>query len=307
MKLRFMRNYAPKDFATPTAAPATEDQAKAWQEANRTWWETYPMRYDFTESMSVDEFTVDFYDEVDRRFLNSAYEEMPWARIPFDTYIDFDKLATQSVLEIGVGCGTHAELLSRHAGSYTGIDLTDYAIKATTRRFALKGLSGRLLQMDAEHMQFPDASFDFVWAWGVIHHSSNTRQTLSEISRVLKPGGRCAVMVYHRSLYNTYVRGALYYGVLRGGFLRTLSTHRLVQETTDGALARYYTRKEWQEQTAGLFSVDQTWLLGHRTQIVPLPWGPTKERIGAMLGGFGRWLVNRPFFSYMIVAKMTRL
>lgn len=307
MKLRFMRNHAPEDFATPTAAPATPDQAKAWQDANRTWWETYPMRYDFTEAMSVDEFTPAFYDEVDRRFLNSAREEMPWARLPFDTYIDFEKLKTQKVLEIGVGCGTHAEILARNAGSYTGIDLTSYAVRATTRRLSLRGLTGTVTQMDAEHMTFPDASFDFVWSWGVIHHSSNTRQILSEISRVLKPGGRCAVMVYHRSLYNTWVRGALYYGVLRGGFLHTRSVHRLVQETTDGALARYYTREEWQAQVAGLFKVDDLWLLGHRTQIVPLPWGPAKEKVGAWLGEFGRWLVNRPFFAYMLVARMTKL
>jgi len=91
---------------------------------------------------------------------------------------------------VGVGCGSHAQLLAPpRAGSYTGIDLTDYAVECTRRRFWAIGLDGRIQQMDAENMEFPDASFDFVWSWGVIHHSSDTRKALAEITRVLRPGG----------------------------------------------------------------------------------------------------------------------
>jgi ubiquinone/menaquinone biosynthesis C-methylase UbiE len=307
MTLRFMRDNTPGDFEKPNAAPETDEQAQDWQEKNRSWWESHPMRYDFGEATHESELTIPFYDEVDRRFLKSIREETPWSRIPFDTFIDFEKLKRESVLEIGVGCGTHAELLTRHAGSYTGIDLTSYAVKATARRLELKSLPGRVIQMDAEKMSFPDATFDFVWSWGVIHHSSNTRRILGEIARVLKPGGHCTVMVYHTSLWNTWVRGGLYYGILRGGFLRTRSVHRLLQETTDGALARYYTREEWKAEVDGLFRVDRTWLLGHRTQLVPLPWGKLKDRIGAMIPGpLGRWITNRPLFAYMVVASMTK-
>ncbi|MBK7629848.1 MAG: class I SAM-dependent methyltransferase [Ignavibacteriales bacterium] len=58
-----------------------------------------------------------------------------------------------------------------------------------------------MLKMDAEALQFEDNSFDFVWSWGVIHHSSNTRKILEEIQRVLKPGGEAIIMVYHRSIW----------------------------------------------------------------------------------------------------------
>src|SRR2546430_4072998 len=36
----------------------------------------------------------------------------------------------------------------------------------------------------------PAASFDFVWSWGVVHHSEHTDRVLAEIARVLRPGGR---------------------------------------------------------------------------------------------------------------------
>lgn len=307
MTLRFMRDGIPQDFDKPTDAPATPEQAEAWQEKNQSWWEAHPMRYDFGEAAHEQELTPEFFAEVDRRFLRSIWEETPWARIPFDTFIDFEALKGQDMLEIGVGCGTHAELLSKHAKSYTGIDLTNYAVGATTRRLTLKKQQATILKMDAEHMTFPDASFDFVWSWGVIHHSSNTRKVLAEISRVLKPGGRCTVMVYHTSWWNSWVRGALYYGILKGGFLRTRSIHRLLQETTDGALARYYTRAEWQREAAPHFHVDRAWYLGHRTQLVPLPSGRLKDRVGALIPGpLGRWITNRPFFAYMIVATMKK-
>jgi ubiquinone/menaquinone biosynthesis C-methylase UbiE len=308
MKLRFMRERAPKGFSAPTAKPESATQAQEWQEDNRTWWETHPMRYDFTEAHGAQEFTPAFYDEVDRRFLKSVQEEFPWAAVPFDNFIDYAALKNQAMLEIGVGCGTHAQLLAPRAADYTGIDLTEYAIRATTTRLAQRGIRGQIRQMDAERMEFADASFDFVWSWGVIHHSSNTKNVLAQIHRVLKPGGRCTVMVYHRSIWNTFVRGALYYGILRGGFLRTRSAHRLIQDATDGALARYYTRDEWQREVSPLFKVTDVAVIGHRTQLLPLPAGRFKDLAGELIpGSLGRWITNRPFFGYMLVAQMQRV
>ena len=55
----------------------------------------------------------------------------PWRNIPFDNIIDFDRVKEYDVLEIGVSMGTHAEILSAHTKSYTGIDLTEFAVNAT--------------------------------------------------------------------------------------------------------------------------------------------------------------------------------
>lgn len=307
MKIPFMAENAPDGFEAPTALPADSRQATEWQGHNRSWWEKHPMRYDWGGALAIEELTPAFFSEIDRRFLKTAWEEYPWRSVPFDGFIDFPSLANRSVLEIGVGCGTHAQLLAARCGDYMGIDLTDYAVRATTERFRQGGLKGRIVRMDAESMTFADHSFDFVWSWGVIHHSSNTSRILSEIARVLKPGGRCTVMVYHRSVWNFLIRGLLYYGVLRGGLFRTRSVHKLIQEATDGALARYYTIDEWRGLVTPLFRVDRVTVLGHRTQLVPLPWGALKERIGGLIPvGVGRWITNRPFFGYMLVAEMTK-
>ena len=308
MKLKFMREETPADFSAPGAPPASADQRSRWQASNRTWWERHPMRYDFIDPVAEPEFSPQFFREIDRRFLKSISQEAPWRTIPFDTFIDFDRLRQQSVLEIGVGCGTHAELLTRRAGRYVGIDLTEYAVRATSTRLGAASLPVRIARVDAERLAFPDATFDFVWSWGVIHHSSHTREVLREIARVLRPGGRCTVMVYHRSPWNEFVRGGLYYGLLRGGFFRGKSIHTLLQETTDGALARYYTADDWNRDVSDYFTVSRTWLLGHSSQLIPLPWGPLKERLSDMLAGrFTRWLTNRPSFAYMIVTELQKI
>ena len=61
-----------KSFGVPTQLPDTEEQAKAWQAANRAWWEANPMRYDWRTPIEGPEFSAAFYAEIDRRFFSSA-------------------------------------------------------------------------------------------------------------------------------------------------------------------------------------------------------------------------------------------
>jgi len=185
-----LKNHVPDDFMSPTVLPETYEQAHRWQEANRSWWESHPMRYDWKEGIGFKEFSKEFYAEIDNRFFSSAREYISWKKIPFDSLIDFDSLKDKDVLEIGVGNGSHAQLLAQYARSFTGIDLTDYAVRSTSKRMQLAGLDATILQMDAECMQFDDSTFDYIWKWGVIHHSSDTRRVLREMQRVLKQLGK---------------------------------------------------------------------------------------------------------------------
>ena len=307
-KLDFMRRGVPRDFSAPTALPETDAQAAEWQAKNCNWWQSHPMRYDFGDApIPHEEGTPEFYAEVDRRFFVTVRQAFPWKSIPFDNFIDFAGLADQSVLEIGVGCGTHAGLLSRYAGRFVGVDLTEYATRATRQRLRMAGASGAILRLDAEHLALADESFDFVWSWGVLHHSSNTPRIIDEVHRVLRPGGRFVLMVYHRSFWNIYVRGGLYYGVVRGGFLRGSSVHQLVQESTDGAFARHYTIDEWRRLVADRFEVQRVQVFGNKSQLVPLPHGRLKRVVERVVpDGLARWITNRPFMGYLLVCSMSR-
>jgi ubiquinone/menaquinone biosynthesis C-methylase UbiE len=88
------------------------------------------------------------------------------------------------------------------AANYTGVDLTDAAVSLAKRRFELFQLPGTFHVADAERLDFPDNSFDLVYSHGVLHHTPDTAAAVREIHRVLRPGGKAVVMLYHRDSYN---------------------------------------------------------------------------------------------------------
>ena len=307
MTVKAFKNGIPTDFDKPSVLPNSDPQRELWQNLNRNWWESNPMRYDFTEKIQYREHSAEFYKEIDQRFFASVIQFMPWTKKPFDNLVDFENLRNKHVLEIGVGNGSHAQLLSSSTDFYTGIDLTQYAVDSSRKRFEINGLKGKIMRMDAEKLAFEDNSFDLVWSWGVIHHSSDTLKILREIHRVLKPGGKVMTMVYHRSAWNSYIRGGVYYGIIKRGFAAGKTINTLIQETTDGAIARYYTVEEWDQTLAPFFVNRRHHVYGSKSQLIPLPYTPLKERLMKIIpNALGRWITNRAFFGFLLVSQFQK-
>ena len=114
----------------------------------------------------------------------------------------FTKTKNLAVLEIGCGLGTDGAQFAKAGANYTGIDLTEAAVGLARRRFELFNLRGEFRVADAEQLDFPDNTFDVVYSHGVLHHTPDTQASVREIHRVLRPGGRAVVMLYHRDSYN---------------------------------------------------------------------------------------------------------
>ena len=114
----------------------------------------------------------------------------------------FAESTNLSVLEVGCGLGTDGAQFAKVGAKYTGIDLTDAAVELAKRRFELFDLPGTFRVADAEHLDFSDNSFDIVYSHGVLHHTPDVAAALHEIHRVLRPGGKAVVMLYHRDSYN---------------------------------------------------------------------------------------------------------
>lgn len=297
----------PQGFERPTELPSLLEQP-SWQEQNRSWWDSNPMRYDWNGQLQAAVFSREYFEEIDRRFFSDAARYMPSRTLPFEELIPYEELADLDVLEIGVGSGSHAQLLAPRSKSYKGIDLTDFATRSTQRRFEEFGIQGEVVRMDAEKMNFADASFDWIWTWGVIHHSANTKQVLSEMKRVLRPGGRAVVMVYHRSFLYYYVTTALLRGVLRGGFLKAKSLHELVQTNTDGAIARFYSQKEWSELVAGEgFGVDRLLVKGQKSEVVPIPASRVKDAVMSWIpNSLSRFVLNSCKQGSFLISQLRR-
>lgn len=92
-------------------------------------------------------------------------------------------------LEIGVGTGIVAEPLARGGRVVVGIDLSPVMLQAGRAR-----LGARVAVGDALHLPFADASVDDVYSVWVLHLVSDVAAVLSEVARVLRPGGRYVVV-----------------------------------------------------------------------------------------------------------------
>ena len=297
----------PDSLKTPTALPVDKEDDKKWQEQNKSWWENHPMRYDWNEELKYEEFSKEFYEEIDRRFFSNANEFLPYKKIPFEKLIDFESLKNKNVLEIGVGNGSHAGLLAKYSGNFTGIDLTDYAVRSTTNRMKVFGLNATILKMDAQELQFENNTFDFIWSWGVIHHSANTRKILEEIKRVLKPGGESIIMVYHRSIWSYYIASGFIQGILLGKLFKYGSLKNLVQNLTDGFTARHYSIKEWRDGVKDLFEINYIKIFGSKSELFPIPAGKLKNRIMSIVpNAFTRFLTNTCRQGTFIVNKIIK-
>ena len=124
----------------------------------------------------------------------------------------FTRHRGKRILEVGVGAGTDHLQWARAGCDCHGVDLTDAGIATTRAHLAVHGLTSNLQRVDAEVLPFPDASFDLVYSWGVIHHSQHPERIIAEIHRVLKPGGVFIGMLYGRrsvTVLHVWIRHAL--------------------------------------------------------------------------------------------------
>lgn len=120
-----------------------------------------------------------------------TYPETPMPQHTIITAQVLESILTQmdikpeaKILDIGCGQGPALDFL-RDKGylSTIGLTLNDEDVRVCRKK------GHHVLKMDQSFLDFPDGSFDFVWARHVIEHSIFPYYTLTEFARVLVPGG----------------------------------------------------------------------------------------------------------------------
>jgi 2-polyprenyl-3-methyl-5-hydroxy-6-metoxy-1,4-benzoquinol methylase len=243
------------------------DSLKAVQAKNAAWWNNNPMSYDWRGENPHAPHSAEWFEWLDRRFVHAA-RFFATDQVPFDRLIPFRELRGKRVLEIGCGMGLHSELIARSGAHLTAIDMTPAAVEATRARLRLRGLDARIEQMDAETLAPAFGQFDFVWSWGVIHHSARTAFIVRKISEILAPDGVFKGMVYHRD-------GSAFWIALVKEWLLKLRLRHSVDEalwrSTDGFSARFYSVDQWKDILLAFFQEANCFVTGQVVDALPLP------------------------------------
>jgi SAM-dependent methyltransferase len=97
--------------------------------------------------------------------------------------------AGDRVLDVATGSGNAALAAARCGCEVTGIDYVPALLERARARAAAEGLEVEFAEGDAEHLAFPDASFDAVLSCLGVMFTPDQERAAAELVRVCKPGG----------------------------------------------------------------------------------------------------------------------
>ncbi|MEQ8510034.1 MAG: class I SAM-dependent methyltransferase [Rhodospirillaceae bacterium] len=112
-------------------------------------------------------------------------------------------------LDCGIGCGSLSIALDRillKPVAYHGIDVSGEMLTSAEVAMQQAGLSPELKQADILSIPYPDQSFDLVMAAHVLEHLPDPCRAITEMVRVLKPGGLLFVCMTRRSVFGALIQ-----------------------------------------------------------------------------------------------------
>lgn len=200
------------------------------QSAVREYWDLRPCGAEEPNTLST---SAQFFD---------AYARIRYEREPeIEGFAEFRRWAGRRVLEVGVGMGADFVRFAKAGANIVGTDLSSRSLELARRNAETNRLTPALLNADAQALPFAEGTFDLAYAWGVLHHAPDTERALREIHRVLRPGGECRVMLYHRHsllALQCYLR----YGL--GGLRPLTSISELIAKNVESPGTKAFTRDE---------------------------------------------------------------
>ena len=148
----------------------------------------------------------------------------------------------KKLLEVGCGLGVELVRLGKLGFDVTGIDLAPKAVELAGSYLKRLKVNGRAMVQNVERLDFPGESFDAVYSSGVIQHTLDIRKAISEMIRVLRPGGKMLIILYHRHSWFF--------------LLHKLTGVNIEFDDKDAPIINAYTRKELKLLFAGLSDIN---------------------------------------------------
>lgn len=146
---------------------------------------------------------MEFMDPTGERMIKEAYRSSPERYLIYLFHISAYRFAEKfvcgkRVLDYGCGTGYGVAEIAMTARHVVAVDVSEDAIRYARQRFERDNIEFRVVS-GVESLPFRDASFDTVLSFQVIEHVYDAKRYLSEIRRVLAPGGNLVLVTPDRS------------------------------------------------------------------------------------------------------------
>jgi ubiquinone/menaquinone biosynthesis C-methylase UbiE len=167
------------DGVHPVRRPVSESESRS---ANRRDWDAYADEYQSTHG--------EFLRDVGFVWGPEGVEEREVGVL--------GDVSGRRVLEVGCGAAQCARWLTSRGARAVGLDLSHRQLQHSRRIDAATGLAVPVVDGTATHLPFRAGSFDVAFsAFGALQFVADIEQTVAEVARVLRPGGRFAFSITH--------------------------------------------------------------------------------------------------------------
>ncbi len=146
-------------------------------------------------------------------------------------------LQNKLILDAGCGTGLNGLILSEQGNRVVGVDIANKAIKIAKERADREGALLYPIIGDMERLPFQNASFDVCFCGWVLHHFPDLPHVIGELRRVVKPGGKIALVEPNGS--SLAVRGSK--------FVEDIARRWLVRTGVDTPNENTYTHEQYIE------------------------------------------------------------
>jgi SAM-dependent methyltransferase len=183
------------------------------------------------------------------------------------------------------GCGPGNDLVNLVEFSkpkrLVGIDISRTALDLARKRLPFHDERSvvELFQIEngAKRLPFDDGTFDYVHCDGVIHHTPNPEEILSEFRRVLRPGGEARIYAYHYDSIWLHYYVAFLTRVKQGRY-RDVGIREAFRHCTDGPdcpISNCYTAAEFL-RLCGSSGLAETVFVGSGVVVDEMAWAQNR-------------------------------
>jgi ubiquinone/menaquinone biosynthesis C-methylase UbiE len=163
---------------------------------------TTPVTDVFESPATLEQWNDDYYHPISSRLYDRAIVDM--LRL-------MGAPRGACIMDAGCGPGGHTIRAAQAGFRVCAVDISTTMLEYARKAVATAKLDKQVEfhKSDLTELDFPDASFRYVFSWGVIIHIPDATQALDELSRIIEPGGRLALYLTNKTAWDHTLEAAI--------------------------------------------------------------------------------------------------